>query len=245
MYIVINGVIVVLITFKLKKLIAIVLILSAAIAITAVFASRDDVSLTSAEGAEYVLVIDPGHGGCDGGAIAANGTKESDINLEIALKTEAIADFAGIKSVLTRSTDTDGAENGNYSERQNLLNRVDVINNTPDAVLISVHQNVYPSDKVRGAEVMYAATNGSEELATMLQSNLVSYLDTENRRVARPAPEELLVTSSIRCTGVLAECGFLSCPDEAQRLASYDYQLKIAEIFIASFLQFTCGKTAY
>lgn len=244
MNIVINGVIVVFISFKLKNLLKIILIIVVIVILLVILGSKDNPQQAVAWYKAYSLVLDPGHGGRDGGAISASGVKESDINLEIALKTEALADFTGVKTVLTRSTDTDGAENGHYSERQNLLNRVDIINGTDNAVLISIHQNEYPGDNVRGAEVMYAATSGSEELALTIQDNLVSKLDPENRRVARPAPESLLITSSIKCTGVLAECGFMSCPDEAKHLASNEYQLKIAEILIASFLQFTSYKTA-
>ncbi len=244
MNIVINGVIIVFISFKLKNVLKIVLIIAAIIILLAILIPEKETRETITEHKDYVLVLDAGHGGRDGGALSAAGTKESDINLKIALKTEAIADFTGVNTVLTRSTDTDGAEKGNYSERQNLLDRVELINGTENAVLISIHQNVYPSEYVRGAEVMYALTNGSEEFAHIIQDNLVSKLDPENRRVAIPAPESLLITSNINCTGVLAECGFMSNPDEATKLTNSEYQLKIAEIFIASFLQFAASETA-
>ena len=236
--------IIVFITFKLKKALKFLLILAAIIALLIILSSYENSRPAVAPTDGYVLVLDAGHGGRDGGAVSADGKKESDINLAIALKTKALADFAGIRTVLTRETDTDGAENGNYSERQNLLGRVEIINSTPNAVLFSIHQNEYPSDNVRGAEVMYAPTAGSEELALTVQENFVSYLDTENRRVARPAPEKLLITSSINCTGILAECGFMSCPEEAAKLCDKDYQMKIAQIFIASLLQFASSQTA-
>lgn len=232
------------ITFRLKKLLKILLIIAAVIIFLLILNAKIRSSPVAAISDGRVLVLDAGHGGIDGGAIAADGTKESDINLAIALKTQLLADFAGVNTVMTRTDDTDGASDGNYSERQNLLNRADVINDTPNAVLISIHQNKYPSDVVRGAEVMYAPTEGSEALALNMQDNLVAYLDSANRRVARPAPKELLITSSIDCPGVLAECGFMSCPDEASKLSSNGYQLKIAEIFIASFLQFDGMQTA-
>ncbi|MDO4815352.1 MAG: N-acetylmuramoyl-L-alanine amidase [Bacillota bacterium] len=244
MNIVINGVIVVFISFKLKNLLKIVFIIALIVVLLVIFGTKEDSYPVAGRNMTCTLVLDPGHGGIDGGAISAAGAKESDINLKIALKAEALADFTGIKTVLTRSTDTDGSENGHYSERQNLLNRIDIIDSTDNAVLISIHQNEYPSDIVRGAEVMYAETSGSQELAAIIQDNFVSKLDPENRRVSRPAPESLLVTSSIKCPGVLAECGFMSCSEEAERLSSYEYQLKIAEILIASFLQFSSDKTA-
>ena len=185
----------------------------------------------------YTLVLDPGHGGVDGGAVSENGIKESDINLAIALKTEAAAQLLGIDTVMTRSTDTDNSD-GAYSERGNLLRRAEMANSTPNAVLISIHQNTFPTDKVRGAEVMYARSPGSEELGTIIQDKLVRQVDPSNRRVAIPAPKKLLLTSSVTCPAVLVECGFLSNADEARLLASDEYQTKLALAFAASFIQF-------
>lgn len=244
MNIVFNGVIIVFVTFKLKKALTAMLIVAAVIALLIVLGRRINEMPSSAVQDDYVLVLDAGHGGRDGGAIAADGSKESDINLAIALKTRALADFVGIKSDMTRESDTDFSENGDYSERKNLLDRADRINSVKNAVLISIHQNKFPGEQVRGAEVMYAPTRNSDTFANLIQDNFVRYLDTENRRVARPAPQELLLTSRIYCTGVLAECGFMSNPEESAKLGSFAYQLKIAEIFIASFLQFATSHTA-
>jgi len=226
-------------SFKLKSAVKILIIPVAIIVFLIIINTRESAAKTVSDYKVSVLVLDPGHGGIDGGAIAKSGVKESDINLDIALKTAAIADFVGVKTVLTRETDTDGFEDGTYSERQNLLNRVETVNSINGAVLVSIHQNQYPSELVRGAEVMYASTEGSMELAQILQDNLITQIDSENRRVARPAPEELLLTSSIGCTGVLMECGFMSCPEEAEKLCSRDYQLKISEIIIASYIKYT------
>ena len=186
----------------------------------------------------YTLVIDAGHGGRDGGAVAESGLKESEVNLEIALKMRDLAAFLGLDSVLTRETDTDFADGGNYSEHDNLVKRAELANRTPNAVLISVHQNNYPSALVKGAEVMYSLNNQSKELGLIAQDNFVTYLDRENRRVAHPAPENLLLTSSVNCPAILAECGFMSNPEEAQKLATDAYTSKIALILISSYVQF-------
>ena len=86
---------------------------------------------------------------------------------------------------------------------------------------------------------MYADTEGSRELGLITQENMVSLLDPENRRVARPAPSELLLTSSVKCPAILAECGFMSNPDESQRLSTAEYQLKIAVVLMGSYIQFS------
>lgn len=227
------------VTVRLKKLIMIIIsvILIASVILVAARIKSSNIS-TFSQNSRYTLVIDPGHGGIDGGAIAEDGTKESDVNLDIALKMRALAVFLGQNYVMTRDTDTDNSGDEKYSEHNNLVKRAELTNNTPDAVLISVHQNNYPSPLVKGAEVMYSLNDKSRELGLIAQDNLVTYLDTENRRVARPAPENLLLTSSVTCPAILVECGFMSNPDEAQKLASDEYTTKIAVILISSFLQF-------
>lgn len=184
------------------------------------------------------LVIDAGHGGIDGGAISASGIKESDINLAIALKTDVIAQFIGINTVLTRSSDTDNSEGKEYSEHNNLLERAEIANSAENAVLISIHQNKFPSELVSGAEVMYSDVDGSEQLGLITQDNLVSRLDSSNRRVARPAPAELLLTSSVKCPSILVECGFMSNPEEVKHLSDDTYQTKIAAVLTASYIQY-------
>lgn len=239
--------IIVFITIKLKRLTKILIIIAAAAAVIwliAAILSDGAEPVINIDSDEYTLVLDPGHGGIDGGAIADSGLKESDVNLAITQRMELLAAFLGVNCVTTRNTDTDNRGDGEYSEHDNLIARAELANSTPKAVLISVHQNQYPSPVVRGAEVLFAHTEGSEELARLAQDNFVSKLDPENRRVMSPAPDKLLLTSSVKCPAILAECGFMSCPDEASKLGTPEYQLKIAQILIASFLQYIVDKTS-
>ena len=108
-----------------------------------------------------VLVIDPGHGGLDGGAIALNGAKESDINLAIAWKLQKIAAFMGQTTAMTREDDRDRTDIQSYSEHEDLVRRTDFINGVPGGILISIHQNCYPSSQPSGAQVLYAKGEGS------------------------------------------------------------------------------------
>lgn len=227
------------VTVKLRKLLIIIVAVILALVII-LFAAKINESKIGAfkDKSEYTLVIDPGHGGIDGGAVAESGAKESDINLKISLKMQALAALLGQECVMTRETDTDNSKGEKYSEHDNLVKRAELSNNTPNAVLISVHQNNYPSPLVKGAEVMYSLSDESRELGLITQDNLVTYLDTENRRVAHPAPESLLLTSSVKCPAILVECGFMSNPDEAQLLASDEYETKLAVVLISSYIQF-------
>lgn len=229
------------VTIDLKRLIKIVLIvalLAAAAVFVKIFVSNGGLKPVINQNSRSTLVLDAGHGGIDGGAISDSGLKESDINLQIALKTEALVRFLGINTVMTRETDTDNSDNKAYSEHDNLVQRVKLANSTDNAVLISIHQNKFPSAVVSGAEVMYSDNDDSKALGLITQDNLVTLLDSSNRRVARPAPKELLLTSSVECPTILVECGFMSNPQEVQKLASNDYQLKLAAILAGSYIQF-------
>lgn len=229
------------VTIDLKRLIKIVLIvalLAAAAVFVKIFVSNGGLKPVISQNSRSTLVLDAGHGGIDGGAISESGLKESDINLQIALKTEALVRFLGIDTVMTRETDTDNSGNKAYSEHDNLVQRAKLANSTENAVLISIHQNKFPSAVVSGAEVMYSDNDDSKALGLLTQDNLVALLDSSNRRVARPAPKELLLTSSVECPTILVECGFMSNPQEVQKLASNDYQLKLAAILAGSYIQF-------
>lgn len=229
------------VTIDLKRLIKIVLLvalLAAAAVFVKIFVSNGGLKPVISQKSRSTLVLDAGHGGIDGGAISDSGLKESDINLQIALKTEALVRFLGIDTVMTRETDTDNSDNKAYSEHDNLVQRVKLANSTENAVLISIHQNKFPSAVVSGAEVMYSDNDDSKALGLITQDNLVTLLDSSNRRVARPAPKELLLTSSVECPTILVECGFMSNPQEVQKLASNDYQLKLAAILAGSYIQF-------
>lgn len=229
------------VTIDLKRLIKIVLIvalLAAAAVFVKIFVSNGGLKPVLNQNSRSTLVLDAGHGGIDGGAISDSGLKESDINLQIALKTEALVRFLGIDTVMTRETDTDNSDNKAYSEHDNLVQRAKLANSTENAVLISIHQNKFPSAVVSGAEVMYSDNDDSKALGLITQDNLVTLLDSSNRRVARPAPKELLLTSTVECPTILVECGFMSNPQEVQKLASNDYQLKLAAILAGSYIQF-------
>ena len=229
------------VTIDLKRLIKIVLLvalLAAAAVFVKIFVSNGGLKPVISQNSRSTLVLDAGHGGIDGGAISDSGLKESDINLQIALKTEALVRFLGINTVMTRETDSDNSDNKAYSEHDNLVQRVKLANSTENAVLISIHQNKFPSAVVSGAEVMYSDNDDSKALGLITQDNLVTLLDSSNRRVARPAPKELLLTSSVECPTILVECGFMSNPQEVQKLASNDYQLKLAAILAGSYIQF-------
>ena len=200
---------------------------------------------TEAAAEPPVLVIDAGHGGADGGAVAADGTLESDINLDIALRLEALAQFWGVRPVMTR-TGTDIAypsQAGTIAAKKvaDQHARVGLINNTPGAILLSIHQNIYPAAAPHGIQVFYGGASGSGELAELMQSHLTAQLCPDNRRVASPADKGIYLMQKVNCPAVLVECGFLSNPGDLSALKTDTYRMKLAAVLLASYLQYTRG----
>ena len=184
------------------------------------------------------LVIDPGHGGVDGGAIAYNGVKESELNLQICLKLQALAEFCGVHPVMTRQDENLASNLTSYSEREDLAYRASLAE-AAGGVLISVHQNTFPTSQPTGAQVLYGAGEDSRRLGELTHRNLLQALQPENRRMAAPAPSNLYLTSHVSCPAILVECGFLSNLSDLQRLSDGRYQSSLALILLASYLQFT------
>ncbi len=176
------------------------------------------------------VVIDAGHGGEDGGATGVTGTSESMLNLQIALRLEQMLSFCGIRTQMIRSTDTaiynDDCKTFSEKKVSDLKNRVDLINHTPGAILVSIHQNHFSREKYKGSQVFYAETDFSRELAFLTQSALRLALDPDNHRESMPSSSVYLL-KQIHCPGILVECGFLSNSREEALLQQDDYQKKI------------------
>lgn len=192
----------------------------------------------SPNSAGYTLVIDAGHGGIDGGAIAADGSKESDINLSIALKLRAMAEFFALDNTMTRQDDSTKSTTPEYSEHSDLVCRTDIINSSDNPVLISIHQNSYPTGQPSGVQVIYSAGHGSEAFGKLTHTNLISAIDPQNRRVAEPANEKLYILSHVSCPAILVECGFMSNFSDIVRLNDSSYQTSLSAVLMASYLQY-------
>lgn len=217
---------------------AAVVVLLCLLAVALIAAGADRKTQTMAAIPPPTLVIDAGHGGIDGGAISDDGTKESDINLAVALRLECIVRFCGQKTRMTRLDDSRKTDMIGYSEREDLKCRAELVNSTPNAVLISIHQNDFPTAQPKGAQVFYAAFGDSEILGKTIQENLIAQLDPQNRRLAAPAPRELYLTANTSCPAVLVECGFMSNNFEVLKLKDGNYQTSIAVAIAASYLSY-------
>ena len=198
-----------------------------------VFAPAEKVPLT--------VIVDAGHGGEDGGAVAADGTKESDINLSIAVKTEALLVFLGYDTKMTRETDIsihdDTAETLRQKKVSDLKNRLAMVNGTAGALLLSIHQNSLPQDtSVRGAQAFYnAAGQGAAERIQEALNTAVN----EKSKETKPSPKGVYLMENATAPAVLVECGFLSNAAETALLQEENHQ-KTLVCAIAAGL---CGST--
>ena len=187
-----------------------------------------------------VLVIDPGHGGEDGGAVAADGTLEADLNLQVSKKLELIAAFFGVKVIKTRNDETisypDSAKTVKARKRADQRARLELIESCEAASVISIHQNKYITDVPHGAQVFYARTDGSRELAEKAQDLLKELPVGSSERTAMPVSEDVYIVNNVTCTAVLAECGFISNPAELALLKTDMHQIRLASVFAAAYL---------
>lgn len=185
---------------------------------------------------ECCVIIDPGHGGEDGGATSCTGKPESAFNLEIALRLNDLLHFLGHDTKLLRATDTSIYTKGETIAQKkisDLKERVRMVNETENALLISIHQNHFPDSRYSGAQVFYAETEGSEHLARQMQDALVKALNPNSRRKSKKS-SGVYVMEHIQHTGVLVECGFLSNPEEEKKLQDPEYQKKLCCVIAAT-----------
>lgn len=179
------------------------------------------------------VVLDAGHGGEDGGATGVSGTSEAALNLDISLRLRDLLRLCGVRVSMIRETDTavysDGCRTISEKKVSDIKNRTETVNQTENALLLSVHQNFFTEGKYHGAQVFYAKTPGSQTLAEQLQTNLALGLEPGNRRQCKKS-DGVYLMEHIGCTGVLVECGFLSNYEEEQRLLQPDYQKKLAAV---------------
>ena len=214
------------------------LALLAGLVLTAFFTFWEKQDTSAAANERSTLVIDPGHGGIDGGAIGADGTRESDINLAVALKLRAMAELYGQDNLLIRQDDRTLCDSEEYSEHRDLEHRTELASAELNPVYISIHQNDFPTAQASGAQVIYAAGEGSEALGTIMHRNLISTLYPKSRRVAEPATRKLYILSHLTCPAILVECGFVSNTIDLENLKKPAYQTGLAAILLGSYLQF-------
>ena len=178
---------------------------------------------------QKVVIVDAGHGGRDPGKVGVDGCLEKDLNLEIAKKVQAVLEQQDVKVIMVRDTDMGLYEEQTSNKKvQDMKNRCALINETAPDCVVSIHQNSYHEEYVSGAQVFYYSSSvEGKALAEALQSELISYADTENHRQAK-ANDSYYLLKKTEAPIAIVECGFLSNWEEAAKLQDDGYQSRIA-----------------
>ena len=189
------------------------------------------------------VIIDPGHGGPDGGTSAANGTLEKEINLQIALKLNDILCSMGVETVMVRTEDISIHEESAKTIREkkisDIKNRLGIMNNTDNSVFVSIHQNHYSQSKYNGTQVFYSKNNpDSAILADSIRHSVITVLQPDNSRETKIAGSEIYLLHHAEIPAVMVECGFLSNSDETEKLKNDNYQRKLAFLIALGILDF-------
>ena len=181
---------------------------------------------------EKCIVIDSGHGGADPGKVGVAGTNEKEINLAIAKKLQERLEDAQINVIMTRDTDNDlSVESDKSKKKADLERRCDIINSSGADMVISIHQNSYVTPKAEGAQVFYyKKSEESKRIAQIMQGILGEKLGT-TRQIKSDVNYYILPT-------IISECGFLSNPEEEQRLCTEEYQEKVADALYCGIIEY-------
>lgn len=212
--------------------------------------SQDTISAAVAQTKpQPIIVVDAGHGGVDGGAVGADGTLEKDINLAIALQLRDLLHACGLQVKLTREADISIHNEDAVTIRQkkvsDIQNRTALVNETPHAILLSIHQNKYGATQYAGTQVFYS-TNcpQSQVLAAQIQQTVCEKLQPTNTRKIKPAKTDIYLLYHAQPTAVMVECGFLSNVAEREKLKDAAYQKQLAFAIAAGLCQFLSSEYA-
>lgn len=190
---------------------------------------------------KHIIIIDPGHGGEDGGAVSCTGKYESAFNLAISQRLNDLFHLVGVDTQMTRTEDVSIYSSGNtilQKKVSDLKERTRIVNDAGgNAILLSIHQNYFSQARYYGAQVFYGAGQGSDVLAKSMQASFISLINPSGKRMAKKG-EGIYILEKTNCPSVLVECGFISNPGEERNLGNTEYQKKIAMIILTSTLDY-------
>lgn len=203
--------------------------------------SREGARMAAKESArsEAVVVVDAGHGGSDPGKVGIHKEQEKEINLQIALKVKELLEREDVKVVMTREKDQDLSDSSSQNKKvQDLKRRCDMIHETKPDCAISIHQNSYPDESIKGAQVFYYQDSlEGKKLGEIIQTHLVEQLDKSNHRQAKGNSSYYLLKKT-DAPLVIVECGFLSNSEEADLLSTAGYQDKVAKAVCLGIMEY-------
>lgn len=217
----------------------------AVLLLISVFFLSKEAAVVSNETAEKekVIVIDAGHGGADPGMIGIGGLEEKGINLAVSMKLKEALENQGFTVVMTRQDDKGLYEEGTRNKKvQDMQNRIKIMEKAKPILAVSIHQNSYTEERVKGPQVFYYETSAEgQKLAVNIQNALNMELSTERPRKEKGNTSYFLLKKS-PCVLNIVECGFLTNKKEAELLQTEEYQQKIVEAVAKGIVQYIEGK---
>lgn len=189
-----------------------------------------------------VIVIDPGHGGEDGGAVSDNGVLEKDINLSIANDTSALFYLLGFDILRTRKNDMaldSGEDTIRKRKVSDMKKRLEIFNSSKENTIISIHQNKFSESKYHGAQIFYSPNNPkSKQLADSIKYSVKGLLQPDNERECKKADGGIYLLKNTNNPAIIVECGFISNEEECNHLLDKQYQKQMAFSITAGFLSY-------
>lgn len=193
--------------------------------------SNSGIPVVSTVDNDFVIVIDAGHGGSDGGAVGVDGTNEAKLNLEIANTLNNYLRTVGFNTFMTRTDENSIGESGTSIRNEKVSDihkRMDLMNSFDNCLFISIHQNYYQGSSSWGTQVFYSANNSqSELLAESIQSSVIELIQSDNKRAIKKAGSSIYLLDKAVKPAVLVECGFISNSNDLNKLKDDDYQRQL------------------
>ena len=205
--------------------------------------SKNESTVSAPPQKQFTVVLDPGHGGEDGGTSGKNGVLEKDLNLTISKRIEGYLKEMGISVICTRNEDILLYDrNVDYEGRKKMLDlaaRLKIAKETENSIFVSIHMNAFPQTQYSGLQVYYSGNDPrSSTLASLIQKRVREELQPTNSRKTKEATSSIYLLDRLTTPAILIECGFLSNAEECQKLSTTEYQDRLAKILAEAIVDY-------
>ena len=201
------------------------------------------IAADSSQFRDYKFILDAGHGGEDGGAVAFDGTLEKELNLTYCDNISLYFDLFGIDYVIIRDGDYSVGDTSLDTIRKrkvsDIYKRYEIINSYDNSFLLSIHQNMFSVEKYSGTQIFHDGSfNESADLSEILQFTVRNRLQENNNRKTKATDDSIYLLHNAQRPSVMVECGFMSNMEELNRLKSPEYQSQFSFLITKGIIQF-------
>ena len=180
---------------------------------------------------DFVIIIDAGHGGDDGGAVSVGGICEKDLNLSMSKSLSSNLEAMGYHVIMTRTDDNDTYGEEGFNKRKDILNRLKYTEQYPNSLFISVHMNSSTSSTDKGFTVFYGEKNElSKKIAENIYYAVENFAYTSRLRDVKEAPDSVYLMNNCTVPAILVECGFISNKTDEALLIDEKYREDLSYI---------------